>query len=250
MGITADVSANWKDLFDPSDYPNLNFVGNPGTSGYNRVYRFEYQFDKSLQRGYCEQFGLEYREIPARVRKSGLKSPHTRPYAVLGVQTTTQCKYWNYPGGWETLSDSLREHGLEPVSVDRYESFGIEGWWNRLPENSMRKVGMDFREVVRWIEHCEVFVGVSSGLAWLAYGLGKKVVMVAGTTAEGNEFEINNTVVSNRSTCNGCFNKPELHKFNPGDWLWCPIHKGTERQFECTKTITPEMVMDAVKENT
>jgi hypothetical protein len=31
------------------------------------------------------------------------------------------------------------------------------------------------------------------------------------------------------------------------DWYWCPEHKGTERQFECHKSITPEMVLENIK---
>lgn len=248
--IVVDTAVTRPEIFDHSKYPNLRLIDSKdlSTSSYNHIHRFEYQFDRSLQRGYSDQFGLDYEEIPAVIKKSGLKSPMRQKYAVIGVQSTAQCKYWNFPDGWNKLSEMLKKEGITPVSVDRYESFGIEGHWNLLPDKSIKKVGMEFDEVIRWIEHCEVFIGISSGLAWLAYGLGKKVVMITGTTAEGNEFEINNTVVSNRSVCNGCFNTPELHKFNSGDWLWCPKHKGTERQFECTKTITPEMVMSAIKE--
>ena len=45
-------------------------------------------------------------------------------------------------------------------------------------------------------------------------------------------------------TCNGCFNR---HWLNPGDWEWCPEHKDTPRHFECTKTITPDMVIDGIE---
>jgi autotransporter strand-loop-strand O-heptosyltransferase len=251
MAIHVDVSLSRPEMFRSTDYPNLRLLksNQVNNSAYNRVYRFEYLFDRPLQKGYNDQFGLEWKEIPAKIAKSGKERPMKDKYVVFGVQTTTQCKYWNYPDGWEKLSKMIKKEGLTPVSVDKYESFGIEGWWNFLPNSSTKKVGMNFDEVIRWIEHCEVFIGVSSGLAWLAYGLGKKVVMITGTTTEGNEFEINNTVVSNRSVCNGCFNRPELYKFNSGNWLWCPVHKGTKKQFECTKTITPEMVMNAVKEN-
>jgi hypothetical protein len=38
-----------------------------------------------------------------------------------------------------------------------------------------------------------------------------------------------------------------MFKFDKGDWFWCPEHKGTERQFECHKSITPEMVIDKIK---
>jgi hypothetical protein len=31
-----------------------------------------------------------------------------------------------------------------------------------------------------------------------------------------------------------------------GDWGICPDHKGTDRQFECTKEIDPPMVFKAI----
>ena len=49
--------------------------------------------------------------------------------------------------------------------------------------------------------------------------------------------------VINESVCHGCFNK---YRLDAGDWNWCPIHKGTERQFECTKTITSSMVIEKI----
>jgi len=36
-------------------------------------------------------------------------------------------------------------------------------------------------------------------------------------------------------------------KFDKGDWYWCPEHKGTDRQFECHKSITSEMVINKIK---
>ena len=31
-----------------------------------------------------------------------------------------------------------------------------------------------------------------------------------------------------------------------GDWEWCPDHKNTPRQFECTKSIKPEQVIESI----
>ena len=142
----------------------------------------------------------------------------------------------------------LRKEGLTPVVIDLYSQFGIEGHWNTVPRSAVDRTGLGFDEVINYIEHSEFFIGVSSGLSWLSYGLGKKVVMISGTTLEDNEFLINNYRVINKSVCNGCFNKPSLYRFNPGDWLWCPVNKGTSKQFECSKTISPDMVFNVVKQ--
>jgi hypothetical protein len=39
----------------------------------------------------------------------------------------------------------------------------------------------------------------------------------------------------------GCWNDPH-HRFDHKDFLWCPRHKDTPRQFECTRLITVEQV--------
>jgi autotransporter strand-loop-strand O-heptosyltransferase len=96
------------------------------------------------------------------------------------------------------------------------------------------------------INHSEFFIGLSSGLSWLAWGLGKEVVMISNFTQPDHEFTINCTRITNKKVCNGCWNNPEF-TFDKGDWNWCPVHKGTERQFECHTSITPKMVIDQIQ---
>jgi autotransporter strand-loop-strand O-heptosyltransferase len=50
--------------------------------------------------------------------------------------------------------------------------------------------------------------------------------------------------VINKDVCNSCWSD---YDFNPGDWNWCPVQKGTDRQFECSKTITSAQVIDKIK---
>ena len=35
--------------------------------------------------------------------------------------------------------------------------------------------------------------------------------------------------------------------FDHFDFLWCPRHKGDDRQFECTRLISPEQVISTIK---
>ena len=138
---------------------------------------------------------------------------------------------------------------MTPVAVDRYETFGIEGWWNTLPTSSVRKTGMGLDEVVNIIQHCNFFIGVSSGLSWLAHALGKKVVLISGATSKDNEFTKDVIRIQNPDVCNSCFTQTESWKFNTGDWTWCPEHKGSPKWFECSRTITPEFVFEELKKN-
>ena len=42
------------------------------------------------------------------------------------------------------------------------------------------------------------------------------------------------------------YNNPN-HKFDKGDWDWCPEHKNTPRHFECHRGIKSDKVIDMIK---
>ena len=69
--------------------------------------------------------------------------------------------------------------------------------------------------------------------------------MISGFTEAENEFYTPYRVI-NYHGCHGCWNDM-LCDFDHFDYMWCPRHKGTERQFECTRLITPEQVIATVK---
>ena len=96
------------------------------------------------------------------------------------------------------------------------------------------------------IFHSEFVIGLSSGLSWLSWALGKHVVMISNFTEPNHEFTTNCTRITNSLVCNGCWNNPNF-TFDKGDWYWCPEHKNTSRHFECHKSITPEMVIEKIQ---
>ena len=58
-----------------------------------------------------------------------------------------------------------------------------------------------------------------------------------------NEIE-NIERIINKSVCNSCFNN---FKLDAGDWDWCPIWKGTDKQHICAKSISPLTVFNKLK---
>jgi autotransporter strand-loop-strand O-heptosyltransferase len=66
------------------------------------------------------------------------------------------------------------------------------------------------------------------------------VVLISGFTHPVNEFATPYRVI-NYHTCNSCWNDPKV-RFDHKDFMWCPRHAGTSRQFECTRLITSEQV--------
>ena len=93
--------------------------------------------------------------------------------------------------------------------------------------------------------NAEFFIGIGSGLSWLNWALGGKTILISGFSAPFSEFaDCERIFTPSSSICNSCFNKTRL---DAGDWEWCPEHKNTDRHFECTKSITPNMVIKAIE---
>ena len=102
----------------------------------------------------------------------------------------------------------------------------------------------DWDNVISILIHAEFFIGLGSGLSWLNWALNKKTYMIAGFSEDGHEFTNNLTRITN-NICIKCWNDPVL-VFDAGDWDWCPVYKGTDRQHICQKSITPIQVFNSL----
>ncbi|QQX92747.1 autotransporter strand-loop-strand O-heptosyltransferase (plasmid) [Gluconobacter sphaericus] len=190
--------------------------------------------------------GVSSEEEPAKIALPDESRPLKEPYVCIAVQASSQCKYWNNPTGWRELITWLKEQGYRVVCIDQKAEHGTGVVWNHLPHGSEDQTGnRPLAERARWLKHAAFFIGGSSGLAWLAWSSGCPVIMISGFTHPNNEFETPGRVI-NWHTCNSCWNDPK-ERFDHHDFLWCPRHKNSERQFECTKLITSEMVIRTIK---
>ena len=249
------VSTFMNNLFRDT-YSDIEFV-EPGTgvSGLYAMYKLGWfykdgEFDLArnpndfrimpLQKTASDILGLEYKETRAL-----LKFPNGKreKKVGIGIHSTAQAKYWNNPTGWQDVVDYLKSKGYDVVLYSR-ENDGYMG--NNHPVG-IRKFESDgtIESVINDMATCEFFVGLGSGLSWLSWSIGLPTVLISGFSQEYSETTTNTYRVINKSVCHGCFNS---HRLDSGDWNWCPIYKNTERQFECTKEITSQMVIDKINE--
>ena len=134
------------------------------------------------------------------------RRPIEEPYVCIAVQSTTQAKYWNNPEGWHEVVRFLKEAGYRVVCIDRSPTHGGGLVWNHIPNGAEDETGdHPLAERARWLKHAEFFVGLSSGLSWLAWSVGTPVVMISGFTHPVNEFATPYRVV-NYHACNSCWN--------------------------------------------
>lgn len=259
------VSTHKNFLFENS-YPNIEFT-KPGQIGeeiyssykigwfYNDSGNYDSTLhpipfiNQPLQKTACDILGLSYIEKLPELNLGTYKDT-TLPskYFTFSIQSTTQSRYWNNNQGWKVLLDLLQKEGYEGVCVDQYSSFGTVDYMNYIPPNCINRVGLGLEETAGIIKNGLFHIGISSGLSWLTWALNHKIVLISGTTSPYFEFKNKSIRIHNDSVCSGCFNDLE-HKFEPSNWAWCPRHTGTDREFECTKTITPEQVFAEIKNN-
>lgn len=185
--------------------------------------------------------GVDPAEAPPQLALPDETRPIEEPYVCIAVQASTHAKKWNNPHGWAEIVRFLKQAGYRVICIDRETAHGAGLAWSYIPHGSEDETGArPLTERARWLRHASAFIGVSSGLAWLAWAAGCPVVMISGFTHPTNEFATPGRVI-NWHACNSCWNDTQ-HRFEHKDYLWCPRHAGTARQFECTRLITSEQV--------
>ena len=186
--------------------------------------------------------GVDPAEVPPKLGFQDDGPPIPEPYVCIAVQSTTQAKYWNNPNGWHEVVAHLKGKGYRVICIDQKPVHGGGIVWNHMPHGVEDQTGdKPLAERVRWMRHAKAFIGLSSGLSWLAWAAGVPVVMISGFTHPTNEFTTPYRVI-NYHACNSCWNDVR-HRFDHKDFLWCPRHANTPRQFECTRLITPGQVI-------
>ena len=171
--------------------------------------------------------------------------PMAEPYVCIAAQSSSQAKYWNNPSGWREVVAFLHQAGYRVVCIDQKPVHGNGLVWNHIPHGTQDETGdRPLTERARWLRHAAAFVGLSSGLSWLAWAAGTPTVLISGFSHPTNEFATPFRVI-NYHTCNSCWNDPKV-RFDHKDFLWCPRHAGTPRQFECTRLITADQVKAAI----
>ncbi len=193
--------------------------------------------------------GLEGDELADEPPRADLSAPRriAEPYAVIATQASSQCKCWNNPSGWREVVKHLRSKGLRVLCIDRFAEYGSGIVFNRIPWGCEDFTGdLPLQERIDIIKDAEVFIGLSSGLSWLAWCCNVPIVMVSGFTDAVNEFHTPFRV-QNPRVCHGCWNDQRC-EFDHSDFLWCPRKEKMEDKFECTKAITAKMVIEKTEE--
>jgi len=235
-------------------YPEIEFV-NPGNNVDNlySMYAIGLFYDndgkvnllknpnnfreQTMQKMASDILGLKFKEVKPKLKERNITpNPHLKQVCI-GVFGTAQSKFWNNPTGWQDVVDWLNNKGytVKLVSKENDDYMG-----NKLPKGIIKHPDGPLELVMDEMKKSKAFIGIGSGLSWLSWALNVPTVLISGFSYDWAEMEDCIRISAPKGKCEGCFNRLRL---DAGDWNWCPDHKGTDRQFECTKSITAEMVI-------
>ncbi|MCP4267093.1 MAG: autotransporter strand-loop-strand O-heptosyltransferase [Candidatus Brocadiaceae bacterium] len=245
------------------NYPEIKFI-EPGTTVNNLYAMYEVgwhynedggiNYDRNptdfrkipLQGAAYGILGLEPKEVKPKLTFKNTGSTVEGDYVIIAPHGSAHAKYWNHKGGWQTVIDYLNGKGYKVVMItkeplgDRWHDSKLGGTLTGVID----KTGdYPLSERANDMMNAKAFIGIGSGLSWLAWASKTPVVMISGFSEAYSEFEDCERISPPKDKCSGCFNRSRL---DAGDWEWCPDYKDTNRMFECTKSITPDIVIDAI----
>ena len=236
-------STYWNSLLE-STYSHIEFV-EPNTEMDGLYAMYTIGVNKgvsdwrsiSLQQVASEALGLDDQEIRPDL-KINAEPLSRKKYVCIAEHSTAQAKYWNNPTGWQEVVNHLHTLGYDVVSMSK-ERTNLNG--------VIQFENHDIVEVAKCIKGCDFFIGLSSGLSWLAWALGKEVIMISGLTIPDFEFQLNNyRVYPKGKICKGCFNDLKVEPFDINNWNWCPRKKKMEL-FECSVSIKSKDVIKKIE---
>ena len=276
------VVSRFANIFSES-YPNINWVNNMGKININDFYvsyeigvgveigvfskgmkKLNYYYEKNIPIKYIDNLtffeksyhkehpllipmqkiasnilNLEHKEIRTKIKCKNNEKPINEKYICISeFASASGMKEWNNKIGWQTVVDTLNKLGYKVVSISKEKS--------NLKNLIKRNGDYDLNDRIWYLNHCEFFIGLPSGLSWLSWAVGKKTVMIGGFSEEWCEFIEDNIRVKNYDACGGCFNSPEhADKLCCFHDSFCPENKN----FECSRKISPKMVLNKIIES-
>ena len=258
---TVIISTHRNEMFE-GNYPELTFV-KPGTVVNNLYAMFgigwyytDDVFDKyknpcdfksiPLQQTASDILGIPFKEVVPKINTNYKRNIEGK-YVCIAPHASAHAKYWNLPGGWQSIIDWLNSNGYKVVLISQ-EPNG-DAWHDSKNGGKMRNVidksgDKPLKDRIADLKYASAFIGLGSGLSWTAWATGTPTILISGFSEEWTEFTTGCQRLINKDVCHGCFNREKL---NAADWDWCPDLKGTKRQFECSKSISVDDVKNAVR---
>lgn len=186
--------------------------------------------------------------IKPRIAYDKTKREINEPYVCISSMASGGCKLWLNPYGWTTVVDFLKQCKYRVADIDGNEITGKGIAYQRIPYNAEnwtgKGIGKTLSDRASMIHHSDFHIGLGSGLSWLAWAVGKPVVLISGFSLPTCEFYTPYRII-NFNVCHGCFSSLN-HPFDAKEAFWCPRYEKISEKLICSLSITPEHVISAI----
>jgi autotransporter strand-loop-strand O-heptosyltransferase len=219
------IYTKWNHLFDKSKYPsNLHWIENPDEEfqkiplnlfhvlGISRLHDDNLNprnnHATSVHWQDCNMidtqnytFGVSLEERKPKLVQLQDQRPFPEKYVTICTGASQKIKHWLNPMGWTMLARACQAMGYKVISVGNSSNY--------IP-NIHNGTSEDIYQAMYLIKHSEFHIGLSSGLAWMAWTYNKPVLMVGDFTHTGYEFTSNLVRMYSESEQSGVFNKLDM----------------------------------------
>ena len=219
----------------------------------------------------ADQLGIEYKPIRPIINLSKYKRNIQEKYVCINSMSTAQSKYWNYGYqrgvshdyglGWQLVIYYLNSIGYKVVVLNQHKVYGYDGgkqderemWNDHNFQNVINKTGTKYgiEDRISDLKYADFYIGLNSGMSWLAWAVKTPVINIVNLQPPEFFFPAVKSISRSKNhqydenICTDCCVE---YPFKRDLWMMCPRHYDTEREFECSTTITPKMVISKIKE--
>jgi autotransporter strand-loop-strand O-heptosyltransferase len=183
--------------------------------------------------------GMRYEELLPNMNYTISTRPIEERYVCIATRSTANAKHWHRENGWQDVIDYLNLIGYKVMLIQK-EEHNLKN----VVDYTGNKYTLEDR--MNHLFHADFFIGLGSGLSWLAWAMKKHVILISGFSKPFAEFNTRCERIINYNACNGCWNDTS-HIFDKGNWNWCPRHENTQRHFECTRSISVIHIIEAIE---
>lgn len=199
-----------------------------------------------------------------------------KKYVCISYSASKANKLWHHPNGWRNVINHLKYLGYEVVCIDKDSVIGVPPHYHHMPNDVIDLTGaFPLQQRVDVLKGASMFIGLGSGLAWLAWCCRIPVILISGFSLPYAEFYTKYRVINYLCNCTGCWNDTRI-VFNKHEYMWCPRiddkieainkqianatdakeietlkderRKLEESRFLCSQTISPNMVIGKINE--
>ena len=214
---TVICSTFYNDLFK-NIYPNILFVA-PNTN-IDNVYAQYYVGasnegnqkyspvnvdDVSLQEVASSILQLPLVEVRPELEKQLQDIKYNKKYVCISEFASHEKKQWKYDGGWQQVVDYLNSIDYDVIVISK-EPTELKNIINLTGDSPILNRAQT-------LKNAEFFIGVSSGLSWLSWGVGTHTFLISDVTQMNHEFQSNVTRISaNPDLTNVDYSVPNVTK--------------------------------------